>query len=64
MRVSYEDLEISSVVIINIKSRWYFTKTNRWDAERFLERAHNEKGTFLIRPSDTNQGRVDAIDFQ
>ena len=37
--------------------RWYFTETNRRDAERFLEQPHNGKGTFLIRPSDTNQGK-------
>ena len=37
--------------------RWYFTETNRRDAERFLEQPHNGKGTFLIRPSDTNQGQ-------
>ena len=36
--------------------RWYFIETNRRDAERFLEQPHNGKGTFLIRPSDTNQG--------
>ncbi|CAF1640983.1 unnamed protein product, partial [Adineta ricciae] len=36
---------------------WYFTETNRRDAERFLEQPHNGKGTFLIRPSDTNQGQ-------
>lgn len=38
--------------------RWYFTETNRRDAERFLEQPHNGKGTFLIRPSDTNQGKL------
>ncbi|CAF4769472.1 unnamed protein product, partial [Rotaria sp. Silwood1] len=36
---------------------WYFAETNRRDAERFLEQPHNGKGTFLIRPSDTNQGQ-------
>ncbi|CAF1288751.1 unnamed protein product, partial [Didymodactylos carnosus] len=36
---------------------WYFTDTNRRDAERFLEQPHNGKGTFLIRPSDSNQGQ-------
>jgi hypothetical protein len=40
--------------------RWYFTETNRRDAERFLEQLHNGKGTFLIRPSDTNQGRIEV----
>ncbi|CAF3892262.1 unnamed protein product [Rotaria magnacalcarata] len=40
---------------------WYFTETNRRDAERFLEQPHNGKGTFLIRPSDSNQGIVEKI---
>lgn len=43
--------------------RWYFTETNRRDAERFLEQPHNGKGTFLIRPSDTNQGIVSLTSF-
>ena len=45
----------------NVGFRWYFTETNRRDAERFLEQPHNGKGTFLIRPSDTNQGRERRI---
>ncbi len=44
-----------------IKFRWYFTETNRRDAERFLEQPHNGKGTFLIRPSDTNQGILHVV---
>ncbi len=49
--------------IINDQFRWYFTETNRRDAERFLEQPHNGKGTFLIRPSDTNQGIIYVIYF-
>ena len=47
---------------INGEFRWYFTETNRRDAERFLEQPHNGKGTFLIRPSDTNQGRISLVE--
>jgi len=47
--------------IIYMKFRWYFTETNRRDAERFLEQPHNGKGTFLIRPSDTNQGILNVV---
>jgi hypothetical protein len=45
----------------NNEFRWYFTETSRRDAERFLEQPHNGKGTFLIRPSDTNQGMIKLI---
>ncbi|CAF5098768.1 unnamed protein product, partial [Rotaria sp. Silwood1] len=34
--------------------KWYFTETNRHDAERFLEQPHNGQGTFLIRSLDTD----------
>ncbi len=45
--------------------RWYFTETNRYDAEDFLERAHNGKGTFIIRPSETHQDEevLSILDF-
>jgi hypothetical protein len=53
-----------NIRIRNIQFRWYFTETNRRDAERFLEQPHNGKGTFLIRPSDTNQGILYVIYFR
>lgn len=36
--------------------RWYFGKMGRKDAERQLLGAGNQRGTFLIRESETTKG--------
>ncbi|CAF4603011.1 unnamed protein product, partial [Rotaria sp. Silwood2] len=56
-RVGYVPANYISAINDLTAYEWYFAETNRRDAERFLEQPHNGKGTFLIRPSDTNQGQ-------
>lgn len=36
--------------------RWYFGKMGRKDAERLLLNPGNNRGTFLVRESETTKG--------
>lgn len=36
--------------------RWYFGKMGRKDAERLLLNPGNQRGTFLVRESETTKG--------
>jgi len=37
--------------------RWYFGKMGRKDAERLLLVPGNQRGTFLVRESETTKGK-------
>ncbi|CAF3825275.1 unnamed protein product [Adineta steineri] len=55
-KIGYVPVKHISPIIDLTTCEWYFTETNRNNAERFLKQAHNGKETFLIRPSRINQG--------
>lgn len=45
-------------------SRWYFGKVGRKDAERLLLIPGNNRGTFLVRESETTKGESDSTLLQ
>lgn len=44
-----------SVFVLSL-DRWYFGKMGRKDAERLLLNPGNNRGTFLVRESETTKG--------
>lgn len=40
-----------------VSHRWYFGKMGRKDAERLLLNPGNQRGTFLVRESETTKGK-------
>lgn len=48
-------------IYLFLPHRWYFGKMGRKDAERLLLLPGNQRGTFLVRESETTKGKWTAI---
>lgn len=62
-RCSRAVIHFSFFILFLNEHRWYFGKMGRKDAERLLLVPGNQRGTFLVRESETTKGEAQSYRF-
>jgi len=43
-------------MFVYVRDRWFHDKISRKDAEKLLVEPNNQRGTFIVRESETDKG--------